>query len=752
MCAPRTQNSLLFLFLLLLSKSTLLSQERLIDSSQSIVKFDEKYLSHLIDSDSIYNSTMLLNETLAFARRKGLKKLEAQSINGLGILFSKMGNFKNAEIYFYKSLSILDSLNKPLLKNYVLSGLTNNYLLEKNYKKFDSIYPITQKLSLEHNSILEFVNLEREIRKNYYQNNNDLLKKLTEQGLQKLQATNFNTLTSPRTYPESFKLNLKESFKYYNAIAQVKLKAYKAKGFDLLFAIDEDKLKQALKQDKESYSKLATYNYYKYLYFNDVKKDLDSANKYLLKSDAYKYEALKNIENSSTKNGRLIYDTLKAQDKLHLTQEMYKKDLKISKAYLIIAVISFLALLIACLLSFYYFKARKNIIKINKKLKDQNTELQKIDKDRLEFFSILSHELRTPIYGITGLANLIEKETSETKKKTYLNSLISSSNYISVLIDNILQATKLRFSQKTLTLKPGKINDIVQNVSNTVKIAAENKGLEFKTHIDKSDDNEYILIDKVAFSQILINLAYNAIRYTKEGFVLINVILKSRTDSHVKLLFEIKDSGIGIKEEHRETVFNAFDNKLFLEKNSSGSGLGLHIVKTLLKSYNTDIDFTSTPNKGSNFFFTIDFELCSKPQIAIKKVIKPREKQHVLIVDDNKINLLITKKNIESIEGYSAETVTNGKDALELIQEKSFDLILLDINMPDMDGYQVSKYIRNLNIDTPIIALTALNSVEVSLNVEKSGMNEVITKPYNYDDFRDTILKYSKLSKAQQYF
>ena len=391
---------------------------------------------------------------------------------------------------------------------------------------------------------------------------------------------------------------------------------------------------------------------------------------------------------------------------------------------------------------YFYFKARKNIVKINKALKNSNSKLIEIDKDRLEFFSILSHELRTPIYGISGLATLIDQENDSVKRQSYLDSLKSSSNYLSTLIDNILQANRLKFDNKTLRLKPDKIEKIVSHVMSTIAIAAKNKDLELIVNIDKSDENENILVDKVAFSQILINLAYNAIRYTKKGSVTINVIEKSRNGNNITLRFEVKDTGIGIKEEHRSVVFSAFENKTFLNKNSSGSGLGLYIVKTLLKSHNSDIDFVSTPNQGTCFFFEITFQLSMSEENKSAPTLLVQRDMHVLIVDDNKINLLITKKNIEKIEGYSCQIISNGREAISLVKEKDFDLILMDINMPDMDGYEVTKHLRMFNPYIPILALTALNSSEISAKAETSGINQIITKPYIFEDFKAIILSY----------
>ncbi|MEM5563828.1 response regulator [Psychroserpens sp. AS72] len=746
--SKRKHTFVFFLFFLSIHLQTFSQAEN--KEEQSICTFSSEYLDRLIKNDSLYEATLLLNESLSFAKNNNLKDSEAKTYYNLGNVLAEMGNYKNAEDYYYKAFSIFDSLQLHKDKDLVLSSLTTAYANGKYYKKFDSIYPIAQKQSTKLNSELQFVNLENKIKKHYYHFENDSLLKATQFALSKLDTTNFNELNYSKNYSSSInKERLKTYYRYHNAIAIMKLNNFEKKGYDLFFTIDESDLDKALSKEKDKFRKLASFNYYKFLYFQNIEKNLDSAVYYLLKSDTYKYEALKTHENRNKKNGELIYKIINTEQQLQLTEKTQKNQAQRSKILLISTIIVSFILLLSLLIFYFYYKARKNITKINSELKNTNNKLIEIDKERLEFFSVLSHELRTPIYGISGLATLIKQEQDTEKKQSYLNSLISSSNYISILIDNVLQATKLRFEDKNLRLKPDKMNNLIKNVTSSVAIAARNKGLKFYTDIQDSEEDEYILIDKVAFSQILINLAYNGIRYTKEGHVSIIVKEKNRTKDNVTLLFEIKDTGIGIEESHRSIVFNAFENKTFLDQNSRGSGLGLYIVKTLLKSHNTDIDFTSTKGIGSTFFFDATFKIVKNHTEDSKTPISQENTEaHILIVDDNKINLLVTKKNIERIEGHSCETTSNGRQSISIVKENNFDLVLMDINMPDMDGFEVTKHIRMFNPNIPILALTALNSSEIEEKAHQAGINQVITKPYNFDEFKDIILSYTNVAHS----
>lgn len=750
---PKSHIVVIFLLFSFSNGLFLNAQELLIkDNNGSFTcTFDDHRLEELIKNDSLFKATSLLNEALTFAKKFKLRSTEAQTYNAIGEVSAKMSSFKNAELYHKKSYNLYDSINSRKGKDAALSSLLKTYLLEKNYKRFDSLYPIAQELSSELNSELYFINLENKIKKNYYAYENKELLRASKNAIKLLDTVDFSKLVFSKIRDEAFfKSRLQQSYFYYKTIAHVKLNIGKKDRFDLLFNLSDDAIKLAFKEDPDLYRKLGTYNFYKYLYYTEVNKNLDSATKYLLAADTYKYNAVVTYEKRNSRNGDIMYNIINTQNELRHANDIRKQDAKASKVLLITLVLTAIMLITTLIIFFFYIRAKRNIQAINKALKRSNEKLLAIDKDRLEFFSIVSHELRTPIYGITGLATLVDQEPNKSKRKSYLNSLISSSNYLSILIDNILQVKKLRFEEKTLRLKPDQIHKIVQNVVSTVEIAAKNKGLKIQTNVDDSIANDFLMIDKVAFSQILINLAYNAVRYTKEGHIGISVKENKRTEDSLSLRFEVEDTGIGIDEIHRDVVFNAFENKTFLHKNSSGSGLGLFVVKTLLKCHDADIDFISKPGLGTKFFFEITFQRALSPIQTNTPKIDSIKHRHILIVDDNKINLLISKKNIERIEGYTCETLSNGREAISMIKEKAFDLVLMDINMPDMDGYEATKHIRMFNPHIPILALTALNSAEIALKAKYVGINQIITKPYIFEDFKAVIQRYA--NKEQHYF
>lgn len=695
-------------------------------------------LGYFIAADSVYKATVVLNENIAYAKSNNLALSLANSLRDLGYIYSNIASHETAELHYKQAFQIYDSLNKPQEIDDVLTMLSRTYVDGKSYQQFDSLIPIALNHSKQLNSINQLYNLESQLRKNYLVQYYDLLLKNSKDGLQRVEEFDFLTENEKKE-----QIRLTEFFRYYQAIALINLKKDK-EGYELLFKIDPEQFQVKSNDYLASISQIATLNYYKFRYFNEHEKQLDSATKYLLKSDALKYIAIKHFQERLSKNDNLINKIFSTEKQLQFAQAQKEYHKKGSNAFLMTTIVLSLLLILFAIFFYYYYNNKKQLKAVNLRLTESNKKLKIIDKERLEFFSILSHELRTPIYGISGLATLIKQEKNPEKSKEYLNALISSSQYISMLIDNVLQVSTLKFEKKCLHLKPTNILPLIKKISDSVIISADQKGLKVYTNLEKTNWDEYLLVDKVVLTQILANLTYNAIRYTTKGFISINVTEQRRTNTHVNLLFEIKDSGIGIQNKHHDIIFNAFENKTFLKKNSTGSGLGLYIVKTLLKSYNSEIKFSSKVNQGSTFYFDIDFKIAQAPNNEAQQIKSIDNLQSkILIVDDNSINLMVTQKNVQKIPGCFSETTTHGRKAISLVKEKDFDLVLMDINMPDMDGYEATKHIRLFNPDIPILALTALNSEEIQAKAKASGMNYVITKPYNFEEFQSIVLKYS---------
>ena len=314
MCFPRSNAIIiLFVFFFFTALNVNAQKKNLTDNKSAFYSFDSYTLDRLVSKDSLYKATILVNEAIDFSKKNNFKLTEAKAYNALGTVLVKTSNFKKAESYHEKAYQIFDSLHNKKGKDLALAGLVNTYVHEKNYKKFDSIYPIAQALSKSLNSEIYFINFENLIKRNYYNLKNNSLLETSTKGLEIINNTDFSTLNNSKDYrTENLKQALTLSYKYYNSIARVKVDNVTSEDYTALLSINDKDSMSVLKTDMSTYRKVATLNYYKYSYFTYANKNLDSANKYLLKSDSYKYTALRLSEKKEARNGELISKIINA--------------------------------------------------------------------------------------------------------------------------------------------------------------------------------------------------------------------------------------------------------------------------------------------------------------------------------------------------------------------------------------------------------------------------------------------------------
>lgn len=422
--------------------------------------------------------------------------------------------------------------------------------------------------------------------------------------------------------------------------------------------------------------------------------------------------------------------------KIEMEKYAQQKNLRNSK----IIVILFLAVVIILLLLLYTFY--KNSIyrkKINQQLVESNAEL-KIAKDKAEessilksqFISTVTHELRTPLYGVIGITNLILDEHKELENSPHINSLKFSAKYLLSLVNDLLQIHKIEDKKIILDEQPLNVQDEIEKVKEALQfIAIKNKN---KIIID-IDINipEYLIGDKLRLSQILVNLTSNALKFTKKGEIKLLASLEKKVGNMNFIKFEIIDNGCGIAIENQNKIFEKFVQIDRKEGDYQGTGLGLSIVKRLLELLGGEINLESKEGIGTTVTFTIPFEYDEE---ATKKYIENIEVDttnastyKILVVEDNKINQMVTKKIIEK-NNYQCSVVDDGYAALEILDRETFDVILMDINMPIINGFETTRMIRNKGIDVPIIALTAFDKDEITDEAKLSGMDDILIKPF----------------------
>ncbi len=403
---------------------------------------------------------------------------------------------------------------------------------------------------------------------------------------------------------------------------------------------------------------------------------------------------------------------------------------------------------LAFLISAYKNNLQKK--KLNSVLIEKNKELihaketaEQVSTLKSQFISTVSHELRTPLYGVIGLTSLLMENPEEKKKSEYLESLKFSGDYLLALINDVLQLSKIETNEVKLEKVSFDLRSLIEGIVNSLHSKQKNNDNDVHIDIDKNIKTT-LLGDSVRLSQILINLIGNALKFTKKGNIWVKVKCLDFTNDNYHLRFIVKDDGIGIPKSKQQTIFENFAQVKNQNQEYEGTGLGLAIVKKLVQLHNSNIKINSEEGMGSEFIFDLFYEKAikveNKSATIGENISIGTSNFYILIVDDNKINQIVTQ-NILKKKGYTCNLANNGMDAIEMIKKEQFDLILMDINMPEMNGLDATKVIRTFNTNIPIIALTAVEEGEVRDQAMEVGMNDVIIKPYDTQQFFQTIMK-----------
>ncbi|SRX54084.1 response regulator [Aequorivita sp. CIP111184] len=414
--------------------------------------------------------------------------------------------------------------------------------------------------------------------------------------------------------------------------------------------------------------------------------------------------------------------------------------------------LSIALILILSLLTLSLYKNNNLRAKANELLQDKNTELQeakenaeKASQAKAQFLSTITHELRTPMYTVTGLTHLLLEEDPKPEQKEHLNSLKFSGEYLLSLINNILDLNKLEANKVEIEKAPFNLKKRIDGVLIALKKSAEVKNNNIHYEYDPTLPHE-VLGDSLKISQILINLISNSIKFTENGDIWIRIQNAEKNAKKVVVHFEVEDTGDGISKKKQNTIFESFSQgSLQINRKYGGTGLGLSIVKNLLELMGSKIFLESKLGEGSKFWFNINYDISEtdgvvKPINELEVVVENDifENKSVMIVEDNKINQMITKKILEK-KKMVCTVVDNGMDAIKLAKEGDFNVILMDIHMPGISGIEATKKIREFNKTVPIIALTAITIEENLEDFYKAGFNEFIPKPFNAEDFFEKI-------------
>ena len=385
---------------------------------------------------------------------------------------------------------------------------------------------------------------------------------------------------------------------------------------------------------------------------------------------------------------------------------------------------------------------------ISQRKKDAE-ELLRAQKAKEQFLANISHEIRTPINGIAGMAALLSQNPTKDEQKTYLNAIKTAADNLKVIINDILDLASIESGKLKFEKIGFNLNDLLHSLIETFGVQASEKGIKLSYSLAREANKIYIG-DPVRLNQILINLISNALKFTHHGFIQVSIRVEKVKGKVYVLRFDITDTGIGIPSSKLQTIFESFSQAdASVTRKYGGTGLGLTIVKQLLELQNGSISVVSQENEGSTFSFTIEYQVGKIQFFDETKLYKPKNNNQlknasILLVEDNDINRLYAS-SILKMWGCHFETAENGVVALEKIRNNAFDIILMDIQMPVMDGFETTKAIRQgdpKHIKVPIIALTANATQKDFENCITAGMNDCITKPFTQEDLFQVLTKY----------
>lgn len=493
-----------------------------------------------------------------------------------------------------------------------------------------------------------------------------------------------------------------------------------------------------------------------YLTLSDIhekKEDYKSSHNYI-KKHIHLSDSILNIKRENLPQGASgqyisnYKDAENAQLKAQIDEVSAESAFTRITTILSIALITILSLLT---LSLY----RNNNIRLNTNtmLHKKNDELivakekaELASKTKANFLSTVTHELRTPLYAVTGLTNMLLDEDPKEHQIPHLKSLKFSGDYLLTFINDILQINKIEANKVELDPEPFNLKQKLENVISALSNSANDQ--DTKIHFNYEDGlPETYIGDQLKISQILINLLGNAIKFTKDGDIWVRAYKIDVKDNTYNLRFEIEDNGIGITKEKQDQMFDSFSQgSVQINRRYGGTGLGLSIVKGLIQILKGKIYLKSELGKGTTFFFEIPLEYdknADKPIVEeVKKVNKMESldlsKVKILIVEDNKINQMITKKILNKM-GLYCDVVENGEDAVEQVKEVTYDVVLMDIHMPGISGLEATKIIRTFDKELTIFALTAVTLEDKMHEFGDAGFDDIISKPFKQEDFETKL-------------
>ena len=729
------KNLFFILFILISSTNIGFSQSAVYKEAAKITDSSDYYLEvglfNKEDKKSYSKAILFTEKAIEYAKKNNLEEKLGDSYLQLATIFFELEKNDLAIDYYIRAVSLFSKKNPKSNIALAYYGLGKCYLIKNNIDLaetyFEKAATVYEKLNFS--DAIELINLQKAIikkEKGYNDEASAILKSVIDN------INDDSALISTKT----------EAYIQLSELELIKNNYPQAIDYLNLALLNNKYGNKDVKFTKRIYKLLST-SYEK-------NNNILSSNLYL-KRYVHLTDSLSKLNNNNlTENtvDKIQFDKqLKTIEQLDKERKSQQKTLQFSK---LISILSIALISILSLLSLSLYKNNKIRTSTNKLLKDKNKELtlekekaERASKARADFLSTVSHELRTPLNAINGITYLLLQEKPKVSQLNYLKSLEFSGNYLLNFINDILEINRLESDKVFIEKINFNLLELCENISASFKEFINENNINFHLNIDRSV-NYNLKGDPTKLSQIFINLLNNAIKFSKDGDVWFTINVKSEKPNSLHLFFEVKDNGIGIAKDKQEAIFDSFSQgSVEINRTYGGTGLGLSIVKKILEIMGSQIHLQSEPGKGSTFSFELEFEKGINENITIDHNVNIEilNKKNILLVEDNKINQMITQKMLEK-RGISCKIIDNGEDAIHEIKDNNYDLILMDVHLPGINGTEATSEIRKFNTQTPIIALTAISLNENREMLLSYGMNEVITKPFEPEHFYNVITKY----------